>query len=153
MLFAPVKLTHATGKDRLPMLNWSPRKRSHLGIHLVLAVVLSLVASATLWYLLSRSEDPRALLGFWLLGVNLTTFAYYGWDKWRARHAARRIPELILHTLSVLGGSLGAYTGMRTFRHKTIKGSFRFLFWTIVVLQLVLVGWVVKWWFEHFSLL
>ena len=37
---------------------------------------------------------------------------------------------------------------MRTFRHKTIKGRFRFVFWAIVVLQLVLIGWL-GWWLWH----
>ena len=42
------------------------------------------------------------------------------------------------------GGTLGAYLGMRLFRHKTIKGMFRIVFWTVVVLQLALIAALVK---------
>jgi len=78
----------------------------------------------------------------WLLVLNVLTFAYYGYDKRCAVKAGRRVPEVILHGLSFLGGSPGAYAAMRTFRHKTIKGRFRFVFWVIVVLQVLLIGWL-----------
>jgi uncharacterized membrane protein YsdA (DUF1294 family) len=82
--------------------------------------------------------------GAWLLAVNGITFAYYGFDKSRARQAGRRVPEAVLHGLALLGGSLGAYAGMRLFRHKTVKGSFRVVFWLIVAVQVVLVVLVVR---------
>src|SRR5258708_31110140 len=59
-------------------------------------------------------------LAAWLTAVNLTTFAYYGYDKARARSRNSRIPEFVLHGLVLLGGTLGAYLGMVLFRHKTI---------------------------------
>ena len=79
------------------------------------------------------------LLLCWLLAVNLITFAYYAYDKRRARGARPRVPESVLHGLALAGGTLGAYLGMRLFRHKTVKGSFRLIFWTIAVLQVCLV--------------
>jgi uncharacterized membrane protein YsdA (DUF1294 family) len=78
-------------------------------------------------------------LGAWLLSVNVVAFGYYGYDKGQARQSGRRVPEVVLHGLSVAGGSLGAYAGMRLFRHKTIKGSFRLVFWFVVVMQLALL--------------
>jgi uncharacterized membrane protein YsdA (DUF1294 family) len=33
---------------------------------------------------------------------------------------------------------------MQAFRHKTIKGKFRVLFWCIVTLQVLLTLWVMK---------
>ncbi len=79
------------------------------------------------------------LLAWWVLAVNLVTLAYYGFDKSRAQNGGRRVPEVVLHGLAVCGGSLGAYLGMRLFRHKTLKSSFRFVFWFITVLQVVLI--------------
>ena len=69
-------------------------------------------------------------------------------DKYLAGTLLFRIPELTLHTLSAIGGSPAAFVAMAVFRHKTIKSSFRILFWSIVVLQLVLTAYVVKvlWW-------
>jgi uncharacterized membrane protein YsdA (DUF1294 family) len=80
----------------------------------------------------------------WFLAVSLTTFGYYGFDKARARNGGRRVPEVVLHGLACAGGSLGAYAGMQFFRHKTLKGTFRIVFWTIVVLQLGLIAALVK---------
>lgn len=81
----------------------------------------------------------EALLVCWLVAVNAVAFAYYGFDKSRARSSGRRVPEVVLHGLAVAGGTLGAYAGMQTFRHKTIKGPFRFVFWFIAGLQAALL--------------
>src|SRR5205085_951689 len=62
------------------------------------------------------------VLAAWLQAINLTAFGYYAFDKQRAREAGRRVPELVLHGLALLGGSLGAFAAMQLFRHKTIKG-------------------------------
>jgi len=48
-----------------------------------------------------------------------------------------------LHTLAAVGGSPGALLGMSLFRHKTIKGKFRILFWCIVALQVSLGAWAI----------
>jgi uncharacterized membrane protein YsdA (DUF1294 family) len=120
---------------------WSSRPEFvHGGIALgcVVAVVLVLQFSLGLpwtWY--------HLLIG-WLLGVNLTAFAYYGYDKRQATANGPRVPELVLHGLAVVGGTLGAYGGMQLFRHKTIKGAFQIFFWAVAVLQVVLVA-VVVW--------
>ncbi len=60
----------------------------------------------------------------------------------QAGREGRRIPELVLHGLAVAGGSPGAYAGMRWFRHKTVKGRFRLVFWSIVIVQLGVIGWI-----------
>ena len=73
----------------------------------------------------------------WLVCINLVTFAYYGYDKWQARRAGRRVPEVALHLFALVGGSFGAFAAMRVFRHKTIKESFRIVFWIVVGVQLL----------------
>jgi uncharacterized membrane protein YsdA (DUF1294 family) len=62
---------------------------------------------------------------YFLLGVNLLTFAMFGWDKRAARRQKRRIPEARLYFFTLLGGGIGAWTATRVFRHKTVKTSFR----------------------------
>jgi uncharacterized membrane protein YsdA (DUF1294 family) len=57
--------------------------------------------------------------------INVVTFLAFGWDKWRARKGGWRTPEARLIALSFATGFVGGWLGMRTFRHKTIKGSFR----------------------------
>jgi uncharacterized membrane protein YsdA (DUF1294 family) len=80
------------------------------------------------------------LLAAWLTAINLVAFGYYGYDKARARDRRSRVPEVVLHGLALAGGTLGAYLGMVLFRHKTLKGPFRVVFWVTVVLQAGLVA-------------
>jgi uncharacterized membrane protein YsdA (DUF1294 family) len=79
------------------------------------------------------------LLAAWLIAVNVVTFGFYGHDKRQARTNGGRIPEVVLHGLALMGGTLGAYAGIVFFRHKTIKPSFRLIFGLIAVLQMGLV--------------
>jgi len=104
-------------------------------VHGLIALVLALLGTLGCLYLFRLTVTGLPLLLCWLVTVNLLAFGYYGYDKWRSIRASRRIPEVVLHGLSLAGGSPGAYLAMRTFRHKTIKGRFRWIFWSIVVLQ------------------
>ena len=84
--------------------------------------------------------NPWALLGIWLVLINLVTFLVFGLDKWKARRKVRnetirRVPEKTLFLLFVLGGSIGALLGMRIFHHKTRKWYFRFGIPLLLILQ------------------
>lgn len=57
-------------------------------------------------------------------GLSLLAFSAYGFDKRQARRNGRRIPEVRLHGLALLGGFAGAWLGRRVFRHKTQRTSF-----------------------------
>ena len=104
-----------------------------------LACLFVLIGCALFILLFRFSWTWYHLLMTWLVSINIVAFAYYGYDKVQARSQGRRIPEVILHGLGFLGGSLGAYLGMRVFRHKTVKSSFRIIFWTIAILQVMLI--------------
>jgi uncharacterized membrane protein YsdA (DUF1294 family) len=118
--------------------------------HGLLALALTLTGAAAAF---AAGRFPLTwyhLLAGWVVSVNLVAFGYYGFDKMRAGAQGRRVPEVVLHGLALLGGSLGAYLGMRLFRHKTIKSSFRLVFWWIAALQVVLVVAVVyRIWSHH----
>src|SRR4051812_47598494 len=124
------------------------RRPSPYRVHFAAAAVLAAAGTLAVWSLLSRHNDWAHWLACWLLAVNVVSFGYYGFDKGRARAGARRVPEAVLHTLTAAGGSLGSYAGMRCFRHKTVKGTFRIVFWGIVVLQVLLALALAKrlWW-------
>lgn len=113
-----------------------------------LALLLCAACTVALWWAFGLQNRPLPWLACWLASVNAVAFLGFGLDKWFARSDRLRIPELVLHALSAVGGSPGAFLGMKVFRHKTIKGSFRILFWCIVVVQLLLSLWIVKkaWW-------
>lgn len=57
-------------------------------------------------------------------GVNLVAFILMRIDKQKARKHAWRIPERTFWGLSIIGGALGIWFGMRYFRHKTKHRSF-----------------------------
>ncbi len=61
---------------------------------------------------------------WYLAAINVLTFFVYGLDKHKARKGRWRIPEATLLMLAALGGSIGAYAGMKIFRHKTKKPKF-----------------------------
>lgn len=75
------------------------------------------------------------LLLYYLLAVNLLTFATYGIDKYKARHARWRVREASLLLLAALGGSIGALLGMHLFRHKTQHKKFRYVVPLILLAQ------------------
>jgi len=74
----------------------------------------------------------------WFLSVSAVTFVLYGFDKARAKIGGFRVPELVLHSLSLLGGSPGALAGQKVFHHKTAKASFQVVFWLIFIGQIAL---------------
>ena len=64
------------------------------------------------------------LWGVWAL-VNLLVFILYGVDKRRARKQRWRISERTLLIGTWLFGGVGAWMGMRMFRHKTKHLAFQ----------------------------
>ena len=61
----------------------------------------------------------QSLIGL-VVVLNSISFFLMGWDKLRSREKdAQRIPESLFMTLAVLGGAVGVWIGMFTFRHKT----------------------------------
>ena len=47
---------------------------------------------------------PDSLAFAWLAVLGVATFLVFGFDKWRAGHAGRRVPEMFLVLLGALGG-------------------------------------------------
>ncbi|MBR6066032.1 MAG: DUF1294 domain-containing protein [Paludibacteraceae bacterium] len=75
---------------------------------------------------------------FYLVAINLIAFFLYGIDKWKARHDKWRVTEARLITISLLGGSVGAFLGMKVWHHKTQHPRFRYGLPLILFLHLVL---------------
>ena len=80
-------------------------------------------------------------LYLYLLAVNLLAFALYGVDKYKAKRKMWRIPEKVLLGIAVVGGSVGAIAGMKTFHHKTKHWYFRYGLPVLLAVQLALVYW------------
>ena len=67
------------------------------------------------------------LFWYYILAVNILAFCLYGIDKRRAIKERWRIPETTLLGVALVGGSIGAWAGMQTFRHKTKHWKFKIL--------------------------
>lgn len=74
---------------------------------------------------------------YFLSLVNVVTFVVYGVDKLKARKSWWRIPESTLLLLALLGGSVGAWCGMKVWHHKTLHMKFRYGVPCIMALQML----------------
>ncbi len=88
----------------------------------------------------------KTALLWYLVAVNAIAFLVYGWDKRQARLGRRRVPESRLLWLAFLLGAPGSWFATKVFRHKTVKVSFRLKLLFVTVLEVVLVGAAI-WWF------
>jgi len=84
-------------------------------------------------------ENILLIFVIWITAINLITFAAYGIDKSRAIKNEWRISEATLIGLAVVGGSIGAYAGMKVFHHKTRHAKFRIGVPLIFAVQVALV--------------
>ena len=101
---------------------------------------------------------------FYLVIINVATFFVYGIDKAaskrvpshtqlnyaerelvrekskrKAKKPKRRIREVTLLGLAALGGSIGAWIGMKVWHHKTLHKKFRFGVPAIIIVQLLII--------------
>jgi uncharacterized membrane protein YsdA (DUF1294 family) len=77
---------------------------------------------------------------YYLIIINIVTFLVYGIDKWKAWKTMWRIREASLLMVAVLGGSIGAWLGMKVWHHKTQHKKFRYGIPAIIIIQLVIIG-------------
>lgn len=80
-----------------------------------------------------------SIFEIYLIVINLVTFLVYGIDKLKAKRGKWRIPESVLLTLAVVGGSIGALLGMLAFRHKTKHKKFTIVVPLILAAQVALL--------------
>ena len=77
------------------------------------------------------------ILGY-LLAVNITSILLYGIDKYKAKKGRWRISEATLLLIAVIGGSIGAWAGMRLWHHKTKHKKFKYGIPIIIILQVTI---------------
>lgn len=86
--------------------------------------------------------NGTVIVVIYLVAINAVTFFVYGIDKWKARRSMWRIPEATLLGLAAIGGSIGAWLGMRAWRHKTMHKKFQLGIPLIIVAQTALIIWM-----------
>ena len=80
--------------------------------------------------------NVHMIIIYYLLAINAVAFFAYGIDKLKARKGWWRIPESTLLLLAIIGGSIGAWLGMKAWHHKTMHKKFRYGLPLIILLQL-----------------
>lgn len=79
------------------------------------------------------------LFFIYLILINAVGFLLMLSDKHKAIKKQWRIPERVLLTVALLGGSLGSILGMHLFRHKTKHLKFTLGLPAIFALQAILI--------------
>ena len=74
-----------------------------------------------------------------LVFINILTFFLYGVDKWKAKRSKWRVSEAALIWMAILGGSIGAWLGMKAWHHKTQHKKFQYGIPLILLAQIALV--------------
>ena len=82
----------------------------------------------------------QKIIVIYLIVINVVTFFIYGIDKWKAMRSKWRISEAMLLGLAVIGGSIGAWLGMKVWHHKTMHKKFKYGIPAIIVTQLFIIG-------------
>ena len=106
---------------------------------LILLSVFPFIAAAVLTLLINALLSSLGLAWSWIASVSIASFFTYGYDKSIAGKGVTRIPEVVLHLLTALGGTIGSFAAMRIFHHKTQKTPFQVVFWVIVAIQIVVI--------------
>ena len=81
-------------------------------------------------------------LAYYLLAINVVAFIMYGIDKYKAKKAKWRISEATLLLLAILGGSIGAWMGMKVWHHKTMHKKFKYGIPAILLIQIALMAYL-----------
>lgn len=81
--------------------------------------------------------DLTKILTIYLIATNVVTFFVYGIDKLKAKQSMWRTREAALLLLALLGGSIGAWLGMKVWHHKTMHKKFKYGIPLIIILQVV----------------
>ena len=103
-------------RRRSPKTNWA------IGAAIVAVILLSILSFTTSW--------PFYLT--WLIVCNGLTMALFRYDKFQAGRGGRRVPEIVLYGLALVGGFIGGWAGMLIRpRHKTNHP----LFWVVMIVS------------------
>ena len=85
--------------------------------------------------------DVGALLGCYLVFINIAAACVCWQDKRAARRRAWRVPERTLFVVAAAGGSAGLYLAMRACRHQTQHKRFMIGVPLMLIAQVALAVW------------
>lgn len=83
--------------------------------------------------------ELKKIIIIYLVVANVVTFFVYGIDKMKAKRSKWRVSEMALLVLAALGGSVGAWLGMKVWHHKTMHKKFKYGIPLIIIIQIAIV--------------
>ena len=81
---------------------------------------------------------------YYLIVINVIAFFIYGIDKLKAKKVKWRIPESTLLLLAIIGGSIGAWFGIKVWHHKTLHKKFKCGIPLIVIVQIAIAVYIFR---------
>ena len=112
-----------------------PLRASSYYLHFTL---VALFLFGLFWSALLVTTQLEPLLALFF-AVNLTGFILMGYDKNAAHHRRVRVPEFVILTIALFGGSPAILVAVHTFRHKTLKARFQLGLLVYFIIQLLTV--------------
>jgi uncharacterized membrane protein YsdA (DUF1294 family)/cold shock CspA family protein len=132
-------------KGRRCAINVSPKdghkKATKADKQKMLSLILTTTFLCTVGGLIFFNRLPIIILGSYIF-LSVIAFALYAKDKSAAQSGKWRTSESTLHLFSLIGGWPGAMLARSNLRHKSIKGSFRVVFWMTVIVNCGVLGWL-----------
>jgi len=116
-------------------LQKKPKKRGFF-VPLVLLLFIAFIITS-----ITNGQLP-ALVGYYYLLLSGISYITFKWDKRAAQQGNWRVSERTLQLQSLLGGWPGAWYAQANLRHKSQKGSFKWLFYLTVLMNLGGLGWL-----------
>lgn len=92
-------------------------------------------------FLVFIGKLPFTVLGIYF-AASLIAFLSYAIDKSAAQNNNWRTQERTLHLFGLIGGWPGALFAQKTLHHKSKKQEFQTVFWTTVIINCCIVGWL-----------
>ena len=88
--------------------------------------------------------NTTTLILLYIVLINILTFFIYGIDKLKAKKSKWRVSENTLIGMAIIGGSIGAWLGMKIWHHKTLHKKFKYGVPLILVAQTALCCYLLK---------
>ena len=104
---------------------------------LIFTVIASLLVTglSSAFYFATEQE----LLTCYLASVSTSSFFLMGLDKSLSKGKSKRVPEVVLFALSLLGGAAAVLAAIHFFRHKTKKVYFQFMLLIIFAVHILTI--------------
>ena len=108
----------------------------------VIDKILSPILMLLEWLIKILFSNQIVLVVLYFLLVNVIAILLMKRDKQYAQNGERRIREVTLLTVALVGGSLGMYYAMFKYKHKTLHNKFSIGIPVIMVVQFAFISYL-----------